>query len=184
MRLPFGIDRQFGALRLVLAEPGGGGIGRRLRRAGRRRRRTRSGHHRLDRHGQGRAAPADHRHRARPRPWPRRSSRPPSWPCSISTIRTCSLIPKDTKGTAEGARLAAESALQDGAELIIGPLFAQEVSGAGAGRPSRRRADDRFLQRREGCRRRRLSAELPGRARRAAHRLVRRCRAASAISPS
>ncbi len=41
-----------------------------------------------------------------------------------------SLIPKDTKGTAEGARLAAQSALQDGAELIIGPLFAQEVSGA------------------------------------------------------
>jgi ABC-type branched-subunit amino acid transport system substrate-binding protein len=41
-----------------------------------------------------------------------------------------SLIPKDTRGTAEGARLAAESALQDGAELIIGPLFAQEVSAA------------------------------------------------------
>ncbi len=41
-----------------------------------------------------------------------------------------SLIPKDTKGTPEGARLAAESALQDGAELIIGPLFAQEVAGA------------------------------------------------------
>jgi branched-chain amino acid transport system substrate-binding protein len=41
-----------------------------------------------------------------------------------------SLIPKDTKGTAAGARLAAESALQDGAELIIGPLFAQEVSAA------------------------------------------------------
>jgi ABC-type branched-subunit amino acid transport system substrate-binding protein len=41
-----------------------------------------------------------------------------------------SLVPKDTKGTAEGARLAAESALQDGAELIIGPLFAQEVSAA------------------------------------------------------
>ena len=41
-----------------------------------------------------------------------------------------SLIPKDTKGTADGARLAAESALQDGAELIIGPLFAQEVAAA------------------------------------------------------
>jgi ABC-type branched-subunit amino acid transport system substrate-binding protein len=40
------------------------------------------------------------------------------------------LIPKDTKGSPEGARLAAESALQDGAELIIGPLFAAEVSGA------------------------------------------------------
>ena len=41
-----------------------------------------------------------------------------------------SLVPKDTKGSPEGARLAAESAVQDGAELIIGPLFAQEVSGA------------------------------------------------------
>jgi ABC-type branched-subunit amino acid transport system substrate-binding protein len=40
------------------------------------------------------------------------------------------LIPKDTKGTPDGARLAAESALRDGAELIIGPLFAQEVTGA------------------------------------------------------
>ena len=40
------------------------------------------------------------------------------------------LIPKDTKGTPEGARLAAESALHDGAELIIGPLFAHEVSAA------------------------------------------------------
>jgi ABC-type branched-subunit amino acid transport system substrate-binding protein len=40
------------------------------------------------------------------------------------------LIPKDTKGSPDGARLAAESALQEGAELIIGPLFAAEVSGA------------------------------------------------------
>jgi ABC-type branched-subunit amino acid transport system substrate-binding protein len=41
-----------------------------------------------------------------------------------------SLVPKDTKGTPDGARLAAESAIKDGAELIIGPLFAQEVAGA------------------------------------------------------
>lgn len=41
-----------------------------------------------------------------------------------------SLVPKDTKGTPEGARSAAESAIRDGAELIIGPLFAQEVRGA------------------------------------------------------
>ena len=41
-----------------------------------------------------------------------------------------SLVPKDTKGTPDGARLAAESAVKDGAELIIGPLFAQEVAGA------------------------------------------------------
>jgi branched-chain amino acid transport system substrate-binding protein len=41
-----------------------------------------------------------------------------------------SLVPKDTKGTPDGARLAAESAIKDSAELIIGPLFAQEVAGA------------------------------------------------------
>jgi branched-chain amino acid transport system substrate-binding protein len=40
------------------------------------------------------------------------------------------LVPKDTKGSPEGARIAAESAVQDGAELLIGPLFAQEVNGA------------------------------------------------------
>jgi ABC-type branched-subunit amino acid transport system substrate-binding protein len=40
------------------------------------------------------------------------------------------LIPKDTHGTPDGARMAAQSAVQDGAELIIGPLFAQEVAGA------------------------------------------------------
>jgi ABC-type branched-subunit amino acid transport system substrate-binding protein len=41
-----------------------------------------------------------------------------------------SLIPKDTHGTPEGARAAAQSAVQDGAELIIGPLFASEVRAA------------------------------------------------------
>lgn len=41
-----------------------------------------------------------------------------------------SLVPKDTGGTPSGARAAAASAIQDGAELIIGPLFAQEVAAA------------------------------------------------------
>lgn len=40
------------------------------------------------------------------------------------------LMPKDTGGTPGFARAAAESAVRDGAELIIGPLFAQEVAGA------------------------------------------------------
>ena len=44
--------------------------------------------------------------------------------------QSVALVPKDTRGTPDGARLAAESAVQDGAELIIGPLFAQEVRGA------------------------------------------------------
>jgi ABC-type branched-subunit amino acid transport system substrate-binding protein len=38
------------------------------------------------------------------------------------------LIPKDTRGTPDGARLAAQDALKEGAELIVGPLFANEVS--------------------------------------------------------
>ncbi|MFZ0572579.1 MAG: penicillin-binding protein activator [Rhodomicrobium sp.] len=38
------------------------------------------------------------------------------------------LIPKDTHGTPEGARQAAQEAVKEGSELIIGPLFANEVS--------------------------------------------------------
>lgn len=38
------------------------------------------------------------------------------------------LVPKDTKGSPDGARIAAQDAVQEGAELIIGPLFAHEVS--------------------------------------------------------
>ncbi len=38
------------------------------------------------------------------------------------------LITKDTKGTPEGAREAATAAIQSGAELIIGPLFAKSVT--------------------------------------------------------
>ncbi len=38
------------------------------------------------------------------------------------------LIPKDTHGTPDGARQAAQDAVKEGAELIIGPLFATEVS--------------------------------------------------------
>jgi ABC-type branched-subunit amino acid transport system substrate-binding protein len=40
------------------------------------------------------------------------------------------LVPKDTHGTAEGAKTAAREAVKEGAELIIGPLFANEVSAA------------------------------------------------------
>jgi len=38
------------------------------------------------------------------------------------------LLMKDDSGTPEGARLAAEQALNEGAEIIVGPLFAQSVS--------------------------------------------------------
>jgi branched-chain amino acid transport system substrate-binding protein len=38
------------------------------------------------------------------------------------------LLMKDDAGTPEGARVAAEQALNEGAEIIVGPLFAQSVS--------------------------------------------------------
>lgn len=37
------------------------------------------------------------------------------------------LVPKDTKGTPEGAIEATRSALQDGAKLVLGPVFSAEV---------------------------------------------------------
>ncbi len=40
------------------------------------------------------------------------------------------LMTKDTRGTPEGAKAAAEQAVREGAELIIGPLFAEAVQGA------------------------------------------------------
>jgi branched-chain amino acid transport system substrate-binding protein len=41
------------------------------------------------------------------------------------------LLVKDDGGTGDGARLAAQQALDEGAELILGPLFAQSVSIVG-----------------------------------------------------
>jgi ABC-type branched-subunit amino acid transport system substrate-binding protein len=42
------------------------------------------------------------------------------------------VLVKDDRGTAEGARAATAEAIQQGAELILGPLFAQSVSAAAA----------------------------------------------------
>ncbi len=42
------------------------------------------------------------------------------------------LIVKDDKGSPEGAKTAAEQAINDGAEIIVGPLFARSVAGAAA----------------------------------------------------
>jgi ABC-type branched-subunit amino acid transport system substrate-binding protein len=41
------------------------------------------------------------------------------------------LVVKDTGGTPEGARAAAESAVAEGARLILGPLFGPQVAAAG-----------------------------------------------------
>ncbi len=46
------------------------------------------------------------------------------------------LMPRDTEGTARGGEAAAETAIADGADLIIGPLFAAAVRGASG--PARR----------------------------------------------
>ncbi len=40
------------------------------------------------------------------------------------------LLVKDTKGTTEGGRDAAQSAISEGAELLLGPVFASAVKGA------------------------------------------------------
>lgn len=40
------------------------------------------------------------------------------------------LIVKDDKGTAAGARVATEDAIREGAQIIIGPLYARAVEGA------------------------------------------------------
>ncbi|MCC6983648.1 MAG: penicillin-binding protein activator [Bauldia sp.] len=51
---------------------------------------------------------------------------------------TIQIMIKDTGGTPEGARLAATEALSQGAELILGPVFAAEVTAvASVARPSR-----------------------------------------------
>lgn len=42
------------------------------------------------------------------------------------------ILVKDDRGTPEGARAAASEAIRQGAQLIIGPLFAQSVSAAAA----------------------------------------------------
>ncbi|HEY4983019.1 MAG TPA: penicillin-binding protein activator [Pseudolabrys sp.] len=41
------------------------------------------------------------------------------------------LLVKDDAGTPQGAQLAAQQAIDEGAEIIIGPLFAQSVSAVG-----------------------------------------------------
>lgn len=48
------------------------------------------------------------------------------------------LIPLDTKGTAQGARAAAKSAIDGGAQLVLGPVFRESVQAA---KPIIRRAN-------------------------------------------
>lgn len=52
------------------------------------------------------------------------------------------LLPRDTRGSAEGAALAAQELLYEGAEILIGPLFSQAVRAV---TPIARAADIRVL---------------------------------------
>ena len=83
------------------------------------------------------------------------------------------LLVKDDGGTPQGAQHAAQQALDEGAEIILGPLFAQSVSAVGAGRAPAQHSGDRVLDRRQRRGARRLSAELPAGVRRRPHRRLR-----------
>lgn len=52
---------------------------------------------------------------------------------SVSEFPSASItvVPIDTRGTPEGARAAAEQAVQGGARMILGPLFSGEVAAVG-----------------------------------------------------
>lgn len=47
-----------------------------------------------------------------------------------SGVNNVLLLPKDTRGTAVGARAAAEAAIESGAEVLLGPVFAENVNAA------------------------------------------------------
>ncbi len=76
------------------------------------------------------------------------------------------LLVKDDAGTPQGAQAAAEQALAEGAEIIIGPLFAQAVRAVGARRARARHSGDRVFDRRQRRHQRHLSLELPAGVRR------------------
>ena len=61
-----------------------------------------------------------------------------------------------------------QQAMDEGAEIIIGPLFAHTVRAVGLGRAPAQHSGDRVLDRRQRRRARRLSSELPAGVRRGA----------------
>ena len=65
------------------------------------------------------------------------------------------LLIKDDAGSPQGAQAGAQQAVDEGAEIILGPLFAQSVPAVGAGRAHARHSGDRVLDR---CQRRRRAA--------------------------
>ncbi len=57
------------------------------------------------------------------------------------------LLVKDDGGSAPGAQQAAQQALDEGAEIILGPLFALSVGPVGAAGAHPRHPGDRVLDR-------------------------------------
>ena len=67
------------------------------------------------------------------------------------------LLVKDDGGTAQGAQQGAQQVLDEGAEIILGPLFALSVRPVGAARARPQRSGDRVLDR---CQRGRRAASI------------------------
>ena len=84
------------------------------------------------------------------------------------------ILVKDDGGTPEGARAAASEAISQGAELILGPLFARSVTAAATVARSANVPVVAFSTDATAATPRRLSAQLPAAERRRPHHRVRR----------
>ncbi len=80
------------------------------------------------------------------------------------------LLIKDDGGSPQGAQQGTQQALDEGAEIILGPLFALSVPATAQLARSPRRFGDRVLDRFQRRRPRRLSPELPAGVRRQPYR--------------
>ena len=82
------------------------------------------------------------------------------------------LLIKDDGGSPQGAQQGTQQALDEGAEIILGPLFALSVPATAQLARGARRLGDRVLDRFERRRPRRLSPELPAGIRRQPHHRI------------
>ena len=87
-----------------------------------------------------------------------RSPMRPASRWSTAAIARSALVTYDS--AASGAAAAANRAIADGAELILGPLLAEDVRAASSGRAARRRAGRRLFQRQQGRGKRRLHPRI------------------------
>ena len=111
--------------------------------------------------GEGRADPAAVGTAAMPGTPRSRCATRPKWRSPNSTIPTSSCWSRTTAAPRRARSRRPQQALAEGAEIILGPLFAHSVQRGRPGGARARRAGDRFLDRRQRGGARRLSAELP-----------------------